>query len=96
MCGQITRSYYENSSRKITINKNHLPLHVVGALKVTMETENTEKLRLCAGGSLSHYENRKLKTKINKNHLPLRVVGALKGQLKWKIHCMFYNLDLLV
>ena len=62
MCGQITQSYYENSSRKITINKNHLPLRVVGALKVTMETEN-KKLQLCAGGSLkSHYENRKLKS----------------------------------
>ena len=30
---------------KANINKSHLPLSVVGALKVTMETEN-KKLRL--------------------------------------------------
>ena len=45
MCGQITQNYYENSLRKIMINKNHLPLRAGELLKVTMETEN-KKLRL--------------------------------------------------
>ena len=44
MCGRITQSYYENSSRKATINKHHLLLRADGSLKVTMETENKLKL----------------------------------------------------
>ena len=35
----------ETENKKAKINKNHLPLCVVGALEVTMETEN-KKLRL--------------------------------------------------
>ena len=58
MCRQITQSDYENSLRKITINKNHLPLRVVGLLKVTMEQKikamiNKNHLPLRVGGSLN-------------------------------------------
>ena len=36
----------ETENKKAKINKNHLPLRAVGALEVTMETENKSYVRL--------------------------------------------------